>query len=267
VNEKPDAEPSLLEVTVDLARAAGRRTLEWFGSERVTVDRKADGSTVTPADLDIERWLRDQISARFPDDGILGEEFPEHEGSSGRRWVLDPIDGTESFIHGVATYSTIVALQDAHGALLGVIDSPVVEETVWAGRGRGCYWNGAPAQVTGRTSLRDAFLATSDQEDWPLDAIVAAREAGIHVRDWGNGYGTGLVVTGRVDGFVDYDVSVWDLAPMPVLLGEAGGRFSALDGSERLDGNFGLLSNGSLHDELLDVLRNGVRDWDANPSW
>jgi histidinol-phosphatase len=267
MNGGPSVSAGLVDEAVGLARAAGRRALESFSRGGVVLQRKADGSSVTALDLEIERFLRAEIGARYPNDGILGEELPEVSGTSGRRWVIDPIDGTESFARGVVTFSTMLAVLDEHGPAVGVIDSPAAGETVWAGRGLGCFLNGASVRVSERTQLRGAYLATSDQEDWPVEAWLAVRAAGISVRDWGNGYGVGLVASGRVDAFVDYSVSVWDLAPMPVVIREAGGRFSALDGTERLDGRVGLLSNGSLHEELLDLLRCGVDAWDGDPTW
>lgn len=267
MSDRPTVDADLLEVAVGLAREAGARTLETFRSDRVEVGSKGDGSTVTQTDLAVERFLRERIEEHYPDDAIVGEEFPDRPGTSERTWILDPIDGTESFAHGVVTYATMVAVLDAHGPAIGVICSPAVDETVWAGRGLGCWCNGEPARVSEHPRVAGSFLTTSDQEDWPVEAWLATREAGVHVRDWGNGYGVGLVVTGRVEGFVDYGLSVWDIAPMPVLLDEAGGRYSALDGTARLDGRIGLVSNGRIHDDLLVLLREGVRDVDSTPSW
>jgi fructose-1,6-bisphosphatase/inositol monophosphatase family enzyme len=263
----PAADATLMRHAVDLAREAGQLTLEGFRTDRVVPLRKGDGSTVTETDLAVERFLRERIEADHPDDAIVGEELPDRPGTSGRTWVLDPVDGTESYARGVVTYSTMVAVLDEHGPAIGVICSPAVGETVWAGRGMGCWWDDRPARVSERTEATGSFVATSDQEDWPLDAWLEARRAGVHVRDWGNAYGVGLVVTGRIDAFVDYGLAVWDIAPMPVLATEAGGRYSALDGTERLDGRIGLVSNGAIHDELLSILRMGVRDIEAEPTW
>jgi histidinol phosphatase-like enzyme (inositol monophosphatase family) len=263
----PSADPALLDEAVELARAAGAMTLEVFRTDRVRLLDKGDGSTVTEVDLAVERFLRASIEERHPDDAIIGEELPDRPGSSGRTWVVDPIDGTESFVHGVVTYSTAIAVLDDHGTVIGVTCSPAAGETVYAGRGLGCVWDGTPARVSERAELRGAFLTTSDQEDWPVEAWLAVRDAGVRVRDWGNAYGVGLAVTGRVDAFVDYGLAPWDLAPMAVLAEEAGGRFSVLDGSQRLDGRIGLVSNGRLHEELLTLLREGVRDVDGAPEW
>jgi fructose-1,6-bisphosphatase/inositol monophosphatase family enzyme len=267
VTDAPAVQTGLLEEAVDLARRAGARVLEAFGSDEVEISRKDDGSTVTSIDLAVERFLRERIEERFPDDEIVGEEFPVRPGTSGRSWFLDPIDGTEAFAHGVVMFSSMIAVIDEHGPAISVICSPAVDETVWAGRGLGCWWNDAPARVSEHATVADAFVATSDQEDWPVPAWLAVRKAGAHVRDWGNGYGVGLAATGRVDAFANYDCAVWDLAPMPVLMSEAGGRYSALDGTERLDGLIGLASNGTVHDELLELLRPGVSDIDGTPSW
>jgi histidinol-phosphatase len=263
----PNAEPLLLEEVVELARSGGELTLQGFRTDRVTSRAKGDGSTVTETDLAVERYLRERIESRHPDDGIVGEEFPDRAGTSGRTWVIDPVDGTESYARGVVTYSTLIGVLDEHGPVVGVICSPAVGETVWAGRGLGCSWDGSTAHVSGQSSVKGSFLATSDQEDWPVDAWMAAREAGVHVRDWGNAYGVGLVLTGRVDAFVDYGLAVWDVAPMPVLAAEAGGRYSALDGTPRLDGRIGLVSNGLVHDELLTILQRGVSDVEGEPVW
>ena len=263
----PPADPSLLEEVVALAREAGAMTLEDFRTDRVVSRTKGEDSTVTETDLAVEGFLRERITTRHPGDAIVGEELPDQPGVTGRTWVLDPIDGTESFAHGVVTYSTMIAVIDEHGPEIGVICSPAVDETVWAGRGLGCFWDGAAAHVSEHAGAKGCLLTTSDQEDWPVEAWLAAREAGVHVRDWGNAYGVGLVLTGRVDAFVDYGLAVWDVAPMPVLAREAGGRYSALDGTERLDGRIGLVSNGAVHDELLDILRHGVRDVGGSPVW
>jgi fructose-1,6-bisphosphatase/inositol monophosphatase family enzyme len=263
----PPAEKALLDEAVELAHAAGAITLERFRTDAVRLLDKGDGSTLTETDLEVERFVRSWIESRHPDDAIVGEELPAREGTSGRTWVVDPIDGTESFVHGVVTYATAIAVLDDHGTAIGVVCSPAAGETVWAGRGLGCHWDGAPARVSERAEVRGCFVATSDQEDWPVAAWLATREAGVRVRDWGNAYGVGLAVTGRVDAFVDYGLAPWDLAPMPVLAAEAGGRFSVLDGTQRLDGRIGVVSNGRLHDDLLVLLREGVREVDGDPVW
>jgi len=250
----PPLERELLDFAVDLARRAGSLSLRWFRAADLAVERKQDGSPVTQADRAAEDLVRGEIEARFPEDAILGEEHGSRTGRSGRRWVIDPIDGTTAFTRGVPLFSTLIAMEDEHGPALGVIYMPALAETVAAGRGLGCFANEKRATVSARTEVAGAVLTASGFEHWPDRMLVAAKRAGCVLRTWGDGYGYSLVATGRADAMVDYGVSAWDLAPMPVILAEAGGRFSALDGSPRIDAGSGLGTNGALHDALLRAL-------------
>ncbi len=244
-------DPALLSVAVELAEQAGALALRWFRSPGLTVATKGDGSPVTQADREAERLVRREIGRRFPDDTILGEEEGLAEGTSARRWILDPIDGTLAFSRGVPTFSTLLALHDEHGPAIGVIVLPALGETVAAGRGLGCSSNGVPVHVSDRDEVRGSTLSTSGFDHWPEPALVAVKRAGWRLRTWGDGWGYALVATGRIDAMVDPEVSPWDLAPMPVILAEAGGRFTAADGRARFDGGSGVATNGRLHGALL----------------
>jgi histidinol-phosphatase len=253
----PDAPPvdrSLLDFAVELVRDAGKATLPWFGDADLRVDRKSDGTPVTAADRAAERLVRERIAEQFPADGVLGEEEPETAGSSGRRWIVDPIDGTKAFTRGVPLYSTLLALDDAHGPAIGVIGLPALGQVVYAGRGLGCWADGRPARVSDTSSLRHAYLTTSSFGHWPEDALLAVRRAGCELRTWGDGYGYALVATGRADLMVDPTVERYDVAPMPVILAEAGGRFTSLSGAPGAAGGSGLATNGRLHDEAMALL-------------
>ena len=137
----------LLSTAVELARQAGELTLRWFRSPDLVVDVKADATPVTEADRSAERFLRRELASRFPDDGIVGEEEAERPGRSGRRWVIDPIDGTKAFTHGVPLFATLLALLEGDEPVLGVIHLPALGETVYAARGEGCWIDGCPARV------------------------------------------------------------------------------------------------------------------------
>lgn len=254
----PPADPALAAEAVRLASEGAEMAATAFREGRLDAARKADGSLVTATDRAVERFLRDRIRERHPHDTILGEEHGLARGTSMQRWVLDPIDGTEAFVHGVGEFCTLLVVEDEHGPVVGVIALPVLGEVVWAGRGLGAFLNGAEARVSDRTERRGAFVATSDLDDWPDAVVAGARAAGLHPRTWGGGYGMALAATGRVDAFVDYDVDIWDAAPGAIIGPEAGGRFSALDGSTRPDRGTMLVSNGTLHESLLDVFRGGV---------
>lgn len=244
----------LLEFAVSIARQAGEATLRHFRTD-LSVDRKADDSPVTIADRQAEALLRRLISDRFPEDAIVGEEQDDIGGTSGRTWYLDPIDGTKSFVHGVPLYTNLVACHDPDGPLVGVINTPALRETTWAGRGMGCFSNDTPAQVSTTAALADAYVMTSGLEWWPEGLRGRAADLPFTLRTWGDGYGYSLVATGRAEAMVDPGAEVWDLAPLPVIIGEAGGRLTGIDGAEgTIDGGSAVASNGILHDALLTAL-------------
>ncbi len=251
----PPVDRALLDFAVDLAREAGELTLRWFRTSDLAVDSKIDGTPVTAADRASERLVRERLAEHFPDDGILGEEESETAGTSGRRWIVDPIDGTKAFTRGVPLYSTLLALDDAHGPAIGVIALPAAGQVVYAGRGLGCWADGEPARVSTTASLGGSYLTSSSYTHWDDQALLAVKHAGCHLRTWGDGYGYAMVATGRADAMVDPAVEVYDVAPMPVILTEAGGRFTSVDGSRGAAGGSGVATNGIVHDELLGLLR------------
>lgn len=245
----------LLEDAVAICRMAGDHTLVHFRHPELDVIQKGDGTPVTIADREAERLVREQLERIYPDDGILGEEEPEKPGTSGRRWILDPIDGTKAFTHGVPLYSNLLALEDEDGIAVGVINIPALGETVWAGRGLGCFANGEPCRVNDREGVDGAYLTSSGLSPWDDDCLLRAKAAQCNLRTWGDGYGYVLVATGRVEAMFDPKAELYDLAPMPVILAEAGGRFTDIDGNATPDGGSGLATNGRIHDELRAVLR------------
>jgi histidinol-phosphatase len=251
----PAIDRETLDTAVALLRAAGERTLRWFRSADLEVERKGDGTPVTAADRDVERFLRERLAEAFPGDGVLGEEEPPTEGTTGRRWILDPIDGTKAFTCGVPLYSNLLALEDEHGIAVGVINLPALGEAVWAGRGLGCSSDRGPARVSDHATLDAAYVMSSSLTHWPPGTVAKLDAAGSVLRTWGDGYGYALVATGRAAAMVDPIVEPYDIGPMPVILAEAGGRFTDLAGREGISGGSGVGTNGLLHDALLDALR------------
>ena len=248
-------DPELLDIAVMLARKAGEFTLRYFRHDALLIDRKGDGTPVTIADRGAERLIREELELLFPEDGILGEEEEEKIGTSGRRWIIDPIDGTKAFTHGVPLYTNLLALEDEQGIAVGVINVPGLGETVSAGRGLGCFCNGAPIAVNEHTDLDGAYVSTSGFGPWTDEALLRMKATNAHLRTWGDGYGYVLVATGRIEAMVDPVAEFYDLAPMPVILAEAGGRFTDYDGNPVAHGGSGLATNGKVHDELLAILR------------
>ncbi len=250
----PDADPRVLADAVDIVREAGDLTLRWFRRPDLQVDTKHDGSPVTQADRAVERFIRDELARRYPDDTVVGEEHAVSVGSSGRRWEIDPVDGTKSFARGVAMYTTLLAFTDEHGPAVGVAFSPGSDELVAAGRGLGCTYNGASCSVSSTSELTGAYVTTSGYEYWPEPLLHATAGSGVRMRTWGDGYGYILLATGRVDAMVDPGLHPWDVAPMNVIVPEAGGRISDFDGRDRpVDGDV-VATNGLLHEEVLVLL-------------
>jgi histidinol-phosphatase len=238
IDPLPDeALAALLEEAAGWAREAGALTRPWFEAG-VTADAKADGSPVTIADREAERRLRALIEARFPDDGILGEEYGETRPGARRRWILDPIDGTRSFVRGVPLYGVLVGLEErdaaghAHGFRLGVAHFPMLGETAAAARGQGCWWNGRRARVSAVERLDQALALTTsarhegiERARW--DAVAGACAA---ARTWGDAYGYLLVATGRADLMIDMRLALWDVAAILPVVEEAGGVITDFDG-------------------------------------
>ncbi len=259
----PDDElDARLDTARRLARAAGTTTLQWFGAGKIEVERKADDSPVTVADRQAEELLREQIAREYPDDAILGEEFGEASGRSPYRWIVDPIDGTKSFICGVPLYATLVGIERGGVAVAGVIHLPALDETAYAARGRGAWHEVAgrplrPARVASLESLADGLFVTSQVDTFFQRGAGAVyreleRRAAI-TRTWGDAYGYLLVATGRAAVMVDAAMSAWDAAAVVPIVEEAGGRFTDWSGAATFDGGNGIGSNGRVHDEVLSV--------------
>lgn len=247
----------LLEFAVDLAERAGDVAMQLYGG-RLTADRKLDETPVTRADRDAEQRCRALIAERFPDDGVLGEEFGESPSRSGRRWILDPIDGTRTFIHGVPLFGVLVALESGDEGVLGVMHFPALGETVAAARGAGCYWNGARCRVSEVDDLSRALVLTTDVEHAEREGRRAAWDAlaarAALARTWGDCYGHALVATGRAEVMVDPVLALWDAAALAPIVTEAGGRLTDWRGASGHRVGSGISTNAALADVARGVL-------------
>jgi histidinol-phosphatase len=250
----------LLLAAQELAVGAGSITLKHFGKV-LGSETKGDGTPVTVADVAAETFLRKEIGRRFPDHGILGEEFGLTNPDAPVRWILDPIDGTRSFMRGIPIYGVLVGIEVEAAPAVGVAHFPALRETVAAAAGQGCHWNGQPARVSSIADLGAAAVLTTDPalllegpmgEGW--ERLI--RHASL-ARTWGDCYGHALVATGRAEVMIDPVLSPWDAAPFIPILEEAGGRFTDQAGIPRLDGGSGISTNGILHQRVLDILSGG----------
>ena len=246
-----------------IATAAGRHTLEYFGRGDLTVDAKADDSPVTVADRGAEKLVRELVVEAFADDTIQGEEFSQRDGTSEYRWVVDPIDGTKSFICGVPLYSTLLALEFKGEPLGGVIFIPALDEIIVAAIGHGCWhrkgkadWTAA--RVSNKTSLDRAVFVTSQVDSFDqrnASAGYKQLESDCFIsRSWGDGYGYLMVATGRADLMVDPECNAWDVAAILPVITEAGGKFTDWKGIATVRGGDGIGTNGHLHDAVLSRL-------------
>jgi histidinol phosphatase-like enzyme (inositol monophosphatase family) len=253
-------------------RAVAAETLRFFNDPSLTVMTKSDRSPVTQADIAAEGILRQELLGAFPDDGFLGEETGSTAGSSGYEWIVDPIDGTKSFIRGVPLWATLVGCRRGDEGILGVIAVPALDEVVYAAVGGGAWHvrGGAaptPARVSKRSSLGEALVCSSaftsfDHRPTTMGGPERGRaardgleEACLLSRTWGDGYGYLLVATGRADLMVDPLMNAWDAAAVETVIREAGGRFTDWQGRERIDSGEGIASNGLVHEAALEILR------------
>jgi histidinol-phosphatase len=249
---------TMLDFAVEATWQAGKITLEYFQAG-TAVEWKADASPVTLADRRAEEKLRDCIQRAFPHHGILGEEFGEVAGRSSYRWVLDPLDGTRSFIQGVPLYGVMMGLEDAGRAVLGVVHFPALGETVYAAKGEGCYWNGRRARVSEVTQLEDAVvLATSVRslyEEGRGRAFEVLQNKTRLQRTWGDCYGHILVATGRAEIMLDPILNIWDCAALQPILEEAGGTFTDWAGTPTHTEGNGISTNSHLFQTVMEIVR------------
>ncbi|MEN9309843.1 MAG: hypothetical protein RL173_3775 [Fibrobacterota bacterium] len=247
-----------LDLALSLVKAAEEPILSRY-QKKIAVVKKRDNTPVTEADREAEALVRRILAEKRPEHGVIGEEHGVHLPEARFKWVVDPIDGTKAFIHGVPLFGTLLALLDNGKPVVGVIHMPALGESVWAAKGHGAFHNGAPCRVSGVTELSDALLCdgsalTVSRSAWGKAWMEMRGEAGVS-RGWGDCYGHFLVACGRAEAMLDPIVSIWDVAPMGVILAEAGGRFSAVDGSDSIEAGNGLSSNGHLHGQIVARLK------------
>jgi histidinol phosphatase-like enzyme (inositol monophosphatase family) len=241
----------------ELARITGLVALRHYRS-RLTVETKADGSPVTIADRAAEEAARAWVRERFPDDGILGEELGEERVGARRRWIIDPIDGTKSFVRGAPLWGSLVAYCEGEQVLAGAAYFPAVDEIVAAAPGAGCWWNGSRCQVSRVASIADATVLTTDERfrERPERRAGwnALSEAALVSRTWGDCFGYLLVATGRAEAMCDPILSPWDAAALQPIIEEAGGVFTDWSGAATAFGGSAVATNRALADEIRATL-------------
>lgn len=252
--------PEDLTLALALADEADAQTMARFGAVDLVVETKPDLTPATDADLEVESTIRRRLSQARPDDSVFGEEFGGTAEFVGRQWVVDPIDGTKNFVRGVPVWATLIALLQDGVPMLGVVSAPALARRWWALAGQGAF-----SRVTGQPERRlsvskvddlgSASLAFSSLSGWAergiRDRFIALTDEVWRVRGYGDFYNYCLVAEGAVDIAMEPEVSTWDLAPLDVLVREAGGRFTNLAGEPGPHGGSAVATNGSLHDAVL----------------
>ena len=247
----------------ELARLTGDIALRHYRS-RLVVETKADGSPVTIADRAAEEAARTWVRRFFPDDGVLGEEFGEERAGARRRWVVDPIDGTKSFVRGTPLWGSLVALCEGDSVLAGAAYFPAIGELIAAAPGAGCWWNGSRCAVSTVATLDAATVLTTDgrfherparRGGWERVATAASI-----ARTWGDCFGYLLVATGRAEMMCDAILSPWDAAALYPIVREAGGTFTDWDGVDTAFGGSAVATNGALAANVRALLADSPRE-------
>jgi len=247
-----------LQLAVELAEQAGRLTLDYFSRKSLQIFTKRDSTPVTEADRKAEELIRKTITSKYPEDGLLGEEFDERPAANNRRWIIDPIDGTKAFIHRVPLYGVLIALEVDGDIQLGVVHFPALGELYYAERGNGAFYNGSPISVSSISNVRDATVLYTEKEYLldppschPVDEL--RRNAGL-VRGWGDCYGHMLVASGRAEVSVDKVMSPWDCAALIPVVIEAGGCCFDYRGLTTISGEGLVSANKSIGTGLLEAI-------------
>ena len=257
------AEADDLKLALELADAADSLTIPRFGAMDLRVDTKPVLTPVTDADQSVEDAVRKILAHRRPDDLVLGEEYGGTAVFEGRQWVIDPIDGTKNFVRGVPVWATLIALLHDGVPIVGVVSAPALQRRWWAGAGSGAFTSvagGEPRRiaVSSVADVAAASLSLSSLDGWAKlglrDRLIDLTDTVWRVRGFGDFWSYCLVAEGAVDIAAEPEVSLWDLAPLDILVREAGGIFSSLDGEAGPHGGSAVATNGWLHDTVLTSL-------------
>jgi histidinol-phosphatase len=250
-----------LALALDLADEAAVITMHFFRGATLSVKTKVDNTPVTEADLAVEKLLRERLAKSRPDDTIVGEEFGV-SGSSARRWIIDPIDATKNFMRGIPVFATLIALEGE----VGVVSAPALGMRWWASRGEGAFCRDAVASSSARP-IHVSGIASIEAAQLSYDDLITFEKHGLREqflsldrrcgrsRGFGDFWSHMLVAEGACDIAIEPEVALWDVAPIQVIVEEAGGRFTDLAGDARPDGGSAVSTNGLLHDVVLEVLR------------
>lgn len=247
-----------LQLALALADAADAITLKHFQSSSLAVRTKVDLTPVSEADEAVEQMIRETLSRERPGDAIVGEEFGT-SGSSSRRWIIDPIDGTKNYVRGIPVYATLIGFEEDGVLAAGVVSAPAMSRRWWAARDEGAFVNGRRIAVSLIGEIGDAHITYDSITDFDrhggTDPFLALVRRCTRARGFGDFWSHMLVAEGAVEIAIEPAVAAWDMAAVQIIVEEAGGRFTDLRGAARYDGGSALSTNGRIHDEVLELFR------------
>lgn len=252
-----------LQFALSISEEAARLILTHYQSQSLDVESKSDESPVTIADKGAEELIRNALSERFPDDGVLGEEFDDRKSQNGYRWILDPIDGTKPFIHGVPLFGTLMGIEFEGRMVAGLCRFPALDEVVYAATGSGAWWQIGQhavrqARVSSETSLANSRLMftepTSDIRCGRGDVLPRFLQSVRIARGWGDCYGHMMVATGRAEISLDPQMSPWDIAALIPIVREAGGSCTSWQFTEDILHGDGVSCVPGVADAVRDIL-------------
>jgi histidinol-phosphatase len=251
-----------LRLAMDLADAADAITVRHYQSATLSVRTKSDKTPVSEADEAVERMIRERLSAERPDDGIVGEEFGT-SGSTSRRWIIDPIDGTKNYVRGIPVWGTLIGVEENGRVVAGVISAPAMGRRWWASRGEGAFVRALgdtrPIRTSPVDKLEESHLTYDSVTDFDLHGgtvrFLSLMRRCTRSRGFGDFWAHMLVAEGAVEIAIEPSVAIWDMAPVQIIVEEAGGRFTDMAGSARIDGGSAVSTNGLVHDAVLEYFR------------
>ncbi|QDU80594.1 Histidinol-phosphatase [Polystyrenella longa] len=254
---------SRLELALKLAEEAQVFILKHYQHKDLEVEVKGDFSPVTIADRGAEELIRKRLAEVHPEDGVQGEEFDDKESQNGYKWILDPIDGTKSFVHGIPLFGTLIGIEKDGEMVAGLCRFPGLDEVVYARRGGGAWWKkgaNAPEQchVSTVSKLSESLVCITDIKLWDTKGIRdllsdLGSEARL-LRNWGDCYGHAMVATGRAEVILEPEMNPWDASPFLPILEEAGGHYLNWDGEATIYGSNGISVNAALKDQFIEML-------------
>ena len=246
-----------LDSAIAAAKAAGEVILPYFRTA-LQVEMKADQSPVTAADRAGEQVIVDTLRQHFPDYGVLGEEFGAQPGREDARWIIDPIDGTQNFIRGIPFFGTLIALEQAGEITVGVVHAPAQGDLLYAAKGLGAFANGERLAVSTIPDLAQATLQHGSLDlmlqDGYWEGLKRLAQATRRQRGFGDYFAYTFVCRGQAEVMLETGIKPWDVAPLKILVEEAGGRFSDFTGAPTIYSGNAMISNGRVHDAVLALL-------------